>query len=82
VLLVIEKVTSSAADSDGETPLYLAFAKLSESCLKPYKTRSCVRGWLAWRLNPGFTAATIGGVSLAVLCRSPEHHLKNGSAST
>jgi len=38
--------------------------------------------WLAWRLNPGFTAATIGGVSLAVLCRSPEHHLKNGSAST
>jgi len=82
VLLVIEKVTSSAADSDGETPLYLAFAKLSESCLKPYKTRSCVRGWLAWRLNPRFTAATIGGVSLAVLCRSRALALDDGSVST
>ena len=49
--------------------------RLSQKIMLPLR-------WLAWRLNPGFTAATIGGVSLAVLCRSPEHHLENGSAAT
>ena len=60
------------------TPGFLAPSgrvRLSQKIMLPLR-------WLAWRLNPGFTAATIGGVSLAVLCRSPEHNLKNGSAST
>ena len=60
------------------TPGFLAPSgrvRLSQKIMLPLR-------WLAWRLNPGFTAATIGGVSLAVLCRSRALALDDGSAST